>query len=397
MSKITEKLINFFEIDKFNNLSLGKQLLIGGLAAIPALTVVGIIASPFVFKGAVHFFSRNVKVQTFSPVSPVANSIFDNAQNTIQFALLPEVLTTKEHSHIHQFQVLDQKKAKMGDESCGYHAWKNALLGLSLSTFPSAKTATLLKDAGFFNDAVVPFISKSDSANDVTIVDLEQAMRNLETNPTDQLQPLADALAENQQRVSIMVTEGDVFSYDETTIHNLVNLFKTYESDGPWTHAIIIGSQGHWTTLFLQKTEDNQLVWSGCDSWHNQKNVLTHHKMLIENALNNREETLQNAFQYAVGDMLERKRHWFHEDGSLKDSSDLHLLIDNPEYADRFTRRLEAGYDFLVRLDLLDDDFYQDSISTLKIAAKFYADHLEDTHKQKAKMQAIHQDLETYE
>ncbi|MGK5595341.1 MAG: hypothetical protein ACSNEK_08295 [Parachlamydiaceae bacterium] len=60
--QIGQRLCQFFELNKFSELSHFKRFAVVGLTALSSLTIVGIIAAPFVWKYTTHLLSRKIQV-----------------------------------------------------------------------------------------------------------------------------------------------------------------------------------------------------------------------------------------------------------------------------------------------------------------------------------------------
>lgn len=284
------------------------------------------------------------------------------------------VLIKDPQCKIHQFEVLDQRKTLGGDESCGYHAFKNALMiqGILTNSEYKEDLINLFNNKEFFEKEVYPFLRENNTHPvDLNPVQLANALRKLKFSFSN-LHPLAEILKANPNSPSIIVSEGDNFSCDEITIDHLMNLFIKYEQEGPWSHAIISGRDGHWVTLVLHKTKQGEIIWFGSDSWNNQRNVLAKHKTFIENALQNRRETLKKTFIASFGHFLETKRKWFNQNGKVTNLENIEALM-NPDAAYINLERINNALNYLNKFNLLKDPSYQIYIQDLKKMANFYS------------------------
>lgn len=290
---------------------------------------------------------------------------------------------------VHCFNVLSQLRTVGGHNACGFHAIKNAALALAFFYNCGDKPALikLLSDNKFFENEFYPFINKEALHADLSLAEIESSLKRLKQSSAPSLQPLVRVLKAYPNSISILLSSSGKLTNPETSVEDVVKLYKKFETEGPWVHAVISGSGDHWLVLILLKTDDGECHWFSLNSYKDVRDVTLNHKREIEGALLNRKESLYKTFNHTFGHFLEIKRKNFNEKGKVDEADYVFALLDSKEENIRY---LKSAFSFLHALNLINDPAYEDQLDTMKRLSEFY------TSMFSADDEAIIMDLQDY-
>ncbi len=186
-----------------------------------------------------------------------------------------------------QIAVLDQRQAKGTENSCGFHAIKNALLGLLLQQESiNQKQYSQLSQSKVFFEALYDQVSPN--RNDPTI-DLSRAQVNegIEKLKSGQCDLSAFGLS-NEMLTGLDYSQltvfnipfgyeaNDIGAFGDDTLANALSFVQLAKQDGPFSHVFALGGSfppsydGHWVNVYMEVTEDNQRHYTFMDSYGNQ-------------------------------------------------------------------------------------------------------------------------------
>lgn len=305
---------------------------------------------------------------------------------------------------LYQIPVLNQTYRRGGQNECGFHAFKNALVGVCLGLGISNIAQRDFESPETFVE-VFNWVkqSKGNQEGDASIAELHQALVKLSQTEPEALSPtLRSFQTLVKEHVISLINIGEdwntgglAISADADTLSYLRNLKELSHKPGPWTHAFVTGSDGHWITLIAQKDEKGSVKWFGTDSWNNQAFLFDTHLELLQAVLNDSqaEDWWQTMYDNAIGDWMRRKSGWIDEQGAIPDPENQASLL-NEKSRDDYIHRIINGFDFLNTAGWLQGDSHQgDIIALRKFAICFQKAEAERRPELAAKLGAIAKEL----
>ena len=353
-----------------------------------------------------------VKLRLHSADNPIAQIVSaqinptEKEKKTVDLINHNPTIVFNPNAPITQIKVLDQTTLNGGNETCGYHAWKNAIISLALaqSAPPQEELINLFNDPHFYADEVEKFLKNFDTqGGDIALTSLTEAIDKLFNQEIDAekypiLHHLATLLISSRENISFLNTaiEGQLQNpfvqemgiWDKSainggnthlTLDNLANTIKALKRPGPFTHAFVSGTGGHWVTLIMQKDVNNQIKWYGTDSWHNQKQAVPNHQSIIQKLVqdpNFAHQTIINEYDQVniniekLSKNLNNEGHPIHnlKTNDLAGSYDQVLLgIDE----------IKKCTIFLKDLNLYKDEKFSKYVLELKKVTAFYQNYLD--------------------
>lgn len=162
-----------------------------------------------------------------------------------------------EKSGIRQFTVLHQNgdNTKFGEQNCGFHALKNAIIALKIASNYQDSDKNLFSNrqvcTSFYNKYFKHYVAtEKDAPKDFGPEILPQVIRDFiqDKNPPKELENLQKALILSQDALSIMnfsaSAEGIRFGLlDEFWIQNALKLFRFAKASGPAVMSIMLGRE----------------------------------------------------------------------------------------------------------------------------------------------------------
>jgi len=357
------------------------------------------------------FFSVFVILFAFSKgalisIEPVVGDFI--ASNALQSYLNPKIL--KKNGGILQIQVLDQRKTRFGEEACGYHSWKNALIALAITGADNKSDVeslqNLFNDKDFYHKEVVEFFYPNHSipqgAKDLSIVEAHRAYTRLITEniKTKNLKKIASIVKKNPSSISFLNPTNEILfgGLDESSLSNIENFYKVVMQSGFAVHAIVVGKFPHWTTLIMERDDRQIITWYGCDSYGNQTGELLKNKELLESFIKNLkglDKQVLIGYVDAVGFDLQNKANWL-----KKGVIELLLQSKKPINVRRnfdseslnihaIPRKIGLAFDFLNNMNLIKNPEFKEYLLNIKELADFYTKNLESDHPSAQKMREI--------
>lgn len=290
--------------------------------------------------------------------------------------------------------VLSQRYEPGGDAHCGYHALKNALAVLAIRAGQlregSAPNPNPLLDRpnGFFrtfhrlvNDIVG---GGRGATGDIDIASLTEALNFIKNGPVGMipalLLPLRNTLNDPNYAHSVSMFNppppprgardySQLGVVGENSLEFLANIQELNRKPGPWSHAIVIGSQGHWVTLILDKTATGAFRWTGMDSWDNQQTHFRAFIDLLTSVINRPERTVLEGYENAIGEDFARKAR------QIKSSTiDPEILL---KQGTEYENKINQAFSFMERVGWLTPGAIRDPavlahVRNLKTLINFY-------------------------
>jgi len=269
---------------------------------------------------------------------------------------------------VYEVPVLDQTLQKGGHQHCGFHAFKNALIGLGVMAQDPGFEPKQLKDPKTYltiKQAVDRFKDPGGAdEEDVAINALMDALEYL-YKPAGQLPSSLNTYHEllqshfhhiclfnAQEEGGQLVLSGG--GGGSSNLNSLANLYEFSQRKGPKAQAFLIGFEGHWITLIVHVDAKGEQVWSGFDSYYSGPSCRARFEkgiQLIKRNLDNLQAFLLKGYEDAVGEEIQRKVRWFDENGDLKNKAEDEgeLLKNAPE----FLTMLSDSYEFMKRTSWL--------------------------------------------
>lgn len=252
-----------------------------------------------------------------------------------------------------------------GEHQCGYHAFKNALVGLGLAYSKKETTPEQFEDRAFYQNIFrVVSTHTTQNQDDVSIITLANALSELAKTPEWNF---------ISSHVSMFNSDSDspLNIGDATVLQSVSNLIRLKADPKPGVHAFLMGFDGHWITLFYERDRAGNTRWYGTDSWNNDSSRFDSAIKQLENLMNRLEEEAPRIYEYVVGGTLARRAGYFNEKGELKDESNRAILVDGRkqnelrlDHAMKFIK--EAGWERNT------DSAMQTYIKNINILNKFY-------------------------
>ena len=291
---------------------------------------------------------------------------------------------------VYEVPVLDQNRQAGGYQHCGFHAFKNALIGLGVMMQAPGFELKQFKDQETYltiKKAVDKFKNPSAAdEEDASINVLMEALKDL-YKPQRRLVPQLNAYHEllQSQYTNICLfnalEEGGQLVLSgggagSPNLNSLANLYEFAQRKGPKAQAFLIGYEEHWITLIVHVDAKGEQVWSGFDSYYSGPSCRSRFEkgiQLIKRNLNNFHEFLLRGYEDAAGEEIRRKVHWFDQNGNLKNKAeDEGVLLKN---APEFLTMLSDSYQFMKRTSWLtsDDPIKVNHVKKLVEYVTFYA------------------------
>ena len=301
-----------------------------------------------------------------------------------------------ERQSLIKIPVLDQTQARYGEQSCGYHAWKNALLLLDIAH--SSDNLSLLKDSKFFNrtvcDYLVAFIPQKQKLQSDYDIDISALISATASLMTDHCPEKLNFLKPYTSEISI-VNYFDPADYDALLCRgagsmSLIEIEKTYRaltSTKPMTHAFLVGGEGHWVTLVMQKREEG-VFWFGCDSWPGNpvdkqlEPIKNYFVFLMENPA-----YLKNVLKQAYPELVPSlvTLAFFLELDGTPIAEEIYEKLNSPEKIAAMLLEIEHGVKFFTDSCLLEDALFDEYTEGLRKILNFccvYLQNVEDPQLQ---------------
>lgn len=333
---------------------------------------------------------------------------------------------------VYQVPVLNQVNAegntytakRIGRQRCGYHAFKNALIGLGVLCQQKGFSLEQLKTK---NDYLVckhaiDFVKPPNNGPvdmdslDVGLANVIEALESLrfpkvELDP--ELKPYHELLlsqftnigAFNSEVGVVLDRQGNfrgvepsgVLSGSEAGpdgLTSVANLYEFVSKKGPKVQAFITGYGDHWITLLLHEDEKGTRVWSALDSQDSYDQLYKSCIDMYEAAMQDIENFIMKSYLGALGGEVKNKTRLFETvELDIKDSEGQPIKVSkgkllDPNAAGMLLKSarinldmLYHGYNFMRRVGWLGKNIPKDSlIHGLKIQMteylRFYAQNL---------------------
>lgn len=219
---------------------------------------------------------------------------------------------------IYVIRCLNQEKMQGGKNTCGFHAFKNALCSLAaVFNYPIGSFAPLFKNRRFYEnvESLVCMIRGESETDDVSEVHLRSAWLEIVKNTLFPFPGIECSLPWSQSDLSVFYTGWNISRAgvglsitDSGSLDYLANLKELVQKEGPCAHAFIIGNSEHWFTVIYEKDGVGRVRWYGIDS--NDKGK-TNRAILeavewIKDAMENLDYIIPKLFMRSVGEDLKR-------------------------------------------------------------------------------------------
>lgn len=311
-------------------------------------------------------------------------------------------------SEVIQITVLDQTSLPGGNDNCGYHSWKNALVALALSNpLASEELVLLFQDPDFFTKEVEPFLNTfNPEGGDIPLTALTDATHKLIQEGVNQdlypnLHKLSTLLQSNRDSISFLNTaikdqpqmpydlamrnivwENDAISggSNSLTMNNISSSIQALQEPGFITHAFVSGTGGHWVTLIMQKNRE-ETKWFGTDSWHNQAKVIPNHQRIITQLESNpqfKSEVIRKEYDEAIGIDMRKLATKLNEEGDPIPPLTTNQLVESFDITLLNIDKIVKGFKFLKDLNLSETPAYTTDYQQLKKSALFYQHYLSE-------------------
>lgn len=288
--------------------------------------------------------------------------------------------------------VLDQTQGRNGQQTCGYHAWKNALILLAASHANPKSDISLLTHKKFFNEVVFEYLAsyvpKKQKEKykdfDIDISALITATNGL-VPKNDQAPKRLKHYAQYASSISFLNYFGpdsmDLLFTSGAGSISLIEIGKAYnalKNEDPLTHAFVVGGSGHWVALIMQKNVKGKITWLGCDSWTSNdvnKQLIPIQQYLL--SLIEDIESLKVAIAPAYKELLPTLVEFakvLKDDGTpIGDAS---RLVRNASQIEQSLVDLELSVRFLTDCALMNEEHFKDFTTDVKKLVRFYCAHL---------------------
>ncbi|MFA6916896.1 MAG: hypothetical protein WC222_10905 [Parachlamydiales bacterium] len=311
---------------------------------------------------------------TYDPLTTSRKSQLINAHKGWQRDLQKDTSTET----FNQIQVLDQNIRSGGYEECGFHALKNALVGVAVAHKMGGISADDFNNPDFYDSFHVFVKSYKENWNegDASIAVLNTALMELSKKDPSELDETKKTIATlySQNTISLFNLSDDrlVGGQDHTTLDFAANLFNVFKQQGPFTHGFVIGYNGHWYTLILERDNSKRYHWSGCDSNNpNSKNLYFLKNFLEKIILNpySAEQTTFDIYWKAIGEWILKKSSWLDEKGAFSLKEDKKSLL-NKASRDDYVLRIVNTFYFMKRVGWIKQNNPSNIKSPLKCLLK---------------------------
>ncbi len=295
---------------------------------------------------------------------------------------------------IKQVTVMDQTMGPSAKESCGYHAFKNALLSLLLlqKKITEATFNDLIGRADVF-DAI--FKSTKQFANaagdiDLTLPRFVQLLRRVKSGAFDFLAPFGVTKADlislplhenNTGNISVVnfyptpnaLNFGLMGMEDDLFAAAAVVKFARTRGEANQVFALGLNDQ-HWITAYIEQNASGERTWRFMDSWRNQSKYMQSVVQNIESILNKNEADLSvysiQAYESSSALFSKRYRLFFDENTGLPNPGRAdgfgprenetrnakEFFIDDHDNLEQFTSWIESRYIFMQTAGWLSSD-----------------------------------------
>lgn len=264
--------------------------------------------------------------------------------------------------------VMDQRILPNGHNHCGFHAFKNAILGLS-SSDPIRK---LLTDQQFFEDWHA-YTSGGLERLDISAVELLKAAEKLKKDDpltlTSNLKILREEFLKNSNRITLLKTNPDKQTLsDAQELDELRSLYAISQKQGPFSHSFVIGrdtnegeDNGHWVALVLNKDGQGNRSWEGFNSYpipntvgQSATEVLEEQVKILERVLENPEPEIARILE-ELNQKTFKMKETLNNNGTLKDPSSTNLLLLRKGLAET-SAEMTKMHDFLTKTGLINSN-----------------------------------------
>lgn len=312
---------------------------------------------------------------------------------------------------IHQLNVIDQRHdgCSRGDENCGYHAFRNALVLLQLYGYRDGKYLDLLQNQHEFLEAYGKWVqlvpSSRSGARDIDIATLHTLLEHI---PEDASISPPNTMAERQQGLPLMsVVNASVMNQElhysrmggPLALEAAANLWRVAHSpDVNLTHAFVIGifperGMPHWVTMVLRQ-EGSRKEWIMMDSYANQTKYTQFLAEKLDALLQNSDEAAQVAYRSNVSDLIERRAGWVNP--QTHDVTNEHAGKDKTDFLDshEFKDMAIKSFQFMKKCQWLDHyQGHETEIKHLATIVGFYASQLPNNSPDLASFKTMHEEL----
>lgn len=307
---------------------------------------------------------------------PIVSQVSSVVEKVIATKHFKPIQSSRNEAVFRQISVLNQTYQKRGNETCGFHAFKNALLGLGLTS--NTTTTQMFKDKVLF-ESLYNFILQfqPEGEGDINIANLNRALLALKNSSKSDLPSelglFYDLLQTHPDSVTMLNPQRGSISNGilDTNLNNLSNLVRLSAQEGPFIHSFILGRAEHWVTLIFEKKEDGTIIWYGCDSWNNDSSQFQQYIDLLEQIFQTPDQYVKPAFFEIVAG-ISRKAAWIDEIGIVNNIENYHALLAHKDiYCQRaihiFKFMEDAGY-----LERTSEEDIQTFIEHLRRYALFF-------------------------
>lgn len=311
------------------------------------------------------------------------------------------------HVKIYSFTdipVLDQRAEAGGFEMCGYHAFKNALIGIGSELPPEKKNLFLspIIYSGFYDFLITYRFGKEQGERDLDIATLSQALKDfVKVNPKElapKIRPFHENFINYPNSVSIfnVATADDgnriLGIADPSNLSYLRNLLDISHNQDPFKHAFLIGADSHWTTIIMECHGKGIVSWYGCDSDYNMLGQARSHELLegnvelLKGTFKNVDDNIIRIYEDAVGADFRRKANWLDDGGGVKVEFEEDVIALLPGSGVAYIDILVTAYDIAQKAgwQLYEDDAVkQGYLKDMKKLALFFMPISTDEERQK--------------
>lgn len=285
----------------------------------------------------------------------------------------------------YQIRCLDQRSGAgaEGMSSCGYHALKNGMAALGVAQGTLSPEAFTQRQIYTEIQGYVSQTSAVGGHDDASIAVLTNGWREMRAHPTDES---LRQVASTPSNLSMLNYYADMFEdYPSIVVGgeaglpflaNICEVRNKLQAEEPFQHAFLVGSDGHWTTLILDKDPSGQVSWYGLDSWGNNTNRFQEHLDVLERVLMG--DLTRAAYNDSAGDTLNRRAANLSEDGQPVDQ-DARDMLTGEENIKKYVTRIKYAVDFMDRAGwLTEPETYNQEIETIQKLTRFYMNNRPD-------------------
>jgi hypothetical protein len=252
--------------------------------------------------------------------------------------------------NVTQLNVMDQRGAPGGHESCGYHTLKNALLSLmwSQKLINDQKFETLSNDEEFFKAIFNAAKTNADhyGNQDLTLPTFQALVQKIKNGTFDFskygiTKEAIQALNFDQHLISLQTyTWPNIYpighSGELLDMEAALALAKLARIDGEAHRVFALGlNNEHWVTAVLNQDKKSARTWRFMDSWGNQSTYKKSSINKIESILNKNEQELRDyllaAYEAWNELCLYRRYNTFFDSVTGKPKNNVHWLLPNNE------------------------------------------------------------------